>query len=271
MTSSNSNVDTTAAPCHGDEMDGASPAIQNNKYGFHAADTKARAQQPALQEDPGRLSELIISKALQQGADQAGVCKFDKSWLYNPHSLDKYGATVKFSSVIVAIIAMDAEFFRAPTSPAVLEETMRGYDRMKSVAVKLGDHIASLGYNALSSGNDTSASIPPAIDAGLGTLGRNGLLINEQFGPCLRICKVFTDMPLKVGAAKRPLLADICRNCSICAAECPANAIEENGASPAGDVWLIDKKSCGAYWNATKRQCAACISECPATWRNRRT
>ena len=62
-------------------------------------------------------------------------------------------------------------------------------------------------------GNDTALSIPLAIDAGLGELGRNGLLITPEYGACVRLCKVFTDLPLE---ADRPVefgLAEICQRC----------------------------------------------------------
>lgn len=268
MTSSNSDLDNASDPCHGDGLDSACSAIPKGNYGFYAASAEARENRLALEKDPSCISETIRNKALQMGADLVGICDIDKRWLYKTDSLLKYGTTVDFLTVIVVVIAMDAESFRTSPSPAIPKETMRGYRCMNDVAVKLGRHIASLGYNALSTGNGTSVSIPPAIEAGLGKLGRNGLLINERLGPCLRICKIFTDMPLKAHGSKRSLLAEICQNCTICAAECPAEAIE-GGQTPARDVWRIDKALCATHRKKTNRECAACISECPATWRNR--
>ena len=39
-------------------------------------------------------------------------------------------------------------------------------------------------------------SIPIAIDAGLGELGRNGLLVTPKYGPRVRLAKILTNMPL---------------------------------------------------------------------------
>ena len=39
-------------------------------------------------------------------------------------------------------------------------------------------------------------SIPIAIDAGLGQLGRMGLIVTPKYGPRVRLAKVITDMPL---------------------------------------------------------------------------
>lgn len=44
--------------------------------------------------------------------------------------------------------------------------------------------------------NDTALAIPYAIKAGLGEYGRHGLLITPEYGPRVRIGKIFTDMPL---------------------------------------------------------------------------
>ena len=38
---------------------------------------------------------------------------------------------------------------------------------------------------------------PLAIMAGLGELSRIGILITPEFGPRVRLCKVFTDLPLQ--------------------------------------------------------------------------
>jgi len=66
---------------------------------------------------------------------------------------------------------------------------------MAFVATSLAEFIRLLGHDAIPAGNDMALSIPLAVDAGLGELGRNGLLITKEFGPRLRLCKVFTNLP----------------------------------------------------------------------------
>ena len=85
--------------------------------------------------------------------------------------------------------------------------------------------IRSLGYEAIPCGNDTTQSIPLAIDAGFGELGRNGLLITPEFGPRQRICKVLTNLPL---VADKPIdfgMQSYCETCHACGFACPAKAI----------------------------------------------
>ncbi|NVM36262.1 MAG: hypothetical protein HWN81_11760, partial [Candidatus Lokiarchaeota archaeon] len=100
------------------------------------------------------------------------------------------------NKVIVMTVEMDEDAIStAPAQPAAAASAI-GYSKMAFIISCLGEFIRDLGYRAIQCGNDTALSIPLAIDAGLGALGRNGLLLTPEFGPRVRICKVFTDLPL---------------------------------------------------------------------------
>ncbi len=62
--------------------------------------------------------------------------------------------------------------------------------------------------------------------AGLGWIGRNNLLVNEEFGSHFRLATILTDMPLKFD---KPLSRD-CGDCNLCARACPCGAIKESPA-----------------------------------------
>jgi epoxyqueuosine reductase QueG len=65
-----------------------------------------------------------------------------------------------------------------------------------------------------------------AVAAGLGTLGKNTLLLNEKFGNTLNIGAVLTDIELP----SDDLAESICQaNCRLCLDSCPAGALD--GAS----------------------------------------
>lgn len=71
-----------------------------------------------------------------------------------------------------------------------------------------------------------------AVMAGLGEIGANGLLINEEFGSRIRLCAVLTTALLEPDEAKPwgdgP--PEFCRQCGFrCVQACPAKAIGENG------------------------------------------
>src|SRR5512141_1188986 len=66
-----------------------------------------------------------------------------------------------------------------------------------------------------------------ATSAGIGWIGKNGLLINPDFGPRLSFATVLTDARLRPDA---PIEACLCGECSLCVEHCPSQAIT-------GAVW----------------------------------
>lgn len=59
--------------------------------------------------------------------------------------------------------------------------------------------------------------------AGLGWIGRNNLLVNEQFGSHIRLVTILTDLPLKIDSQS----LNNCGSCYNCLSVCPAGAIRE--------------------------------------------
>ena len=59
--------------------------------------------------------------------------------------------------------------------------------------------------------------------AGLGWIGRNNLLVNEQFGSRIRLVTILTEIPLVVN----PPSERDCGSCLRCLSVCPAGAIKE--------------------------------------------
>lgn len=70
-----------------------------------------------------------------------------------------------------------------------------------------------------------------AVRAGLGVIGRNGLLITPRFGTRVAIILLACDLPAPkdVGAADDSRAA--CAGCGRCKVACPAGAIDERGMS----------------------------------------
>ncbi len=150
--------------------------------------------------------------------------------------------------------------------------TALAYSQMAELSASLAKYIRALGYPAIPCGNDTVQSIPLAIDAGLGELGRNGLLLTPEYGPRQRICKVFTDLPL---APDQPIdfgIQSFCETCHICANVCPVNAIrhEERTTEPTSISnregilrWPVDVAQCYLFWQENGHDCSNCVAACP--------
>lgn len=219
-------------------------------------------------EDSNKASLYIKCAAKFFGASLVGICRLNRQWLYAEAEVAK-----KFKNAIVIAIEMDAEGIA--TSPAIpaAAATGVGYSKMVFILKCLGKFIYNLGYEAIQCGNDTALSIPLAIDAGLGELGRNGLLITPQYGPRVRLCKIFTDMPLKpdnpieFGVSKR------CKKCKLCAKHCEAEAISMEDEpkfevscksnNPGVLKWHVNAERCYLFWCENGADCSTCIKVCP--------
>ena len=63
-----------------------------------------------------------------------------------------------------------------------------------------------------------------AAKAGLGVIGKNGLLLTEKYGSYVFLGEVITDM--EISCAVHPV--QMCEDCGACSVACPANVSEKN-------------------------------------------
>ncbi|OQX52080.1 MAG: hypothetical protein B5M54_09825 [Candidatus Aminicenantes bacterium 4484_214] len=126
-----------------------------------------------------------------------------------------------------------------------------------------------LGYRALPAGNEIGLSIPIAIDAGLGELGRMGLLVTPKYGPRVRLAKVITDMPLVPDTPIRFGVTEFCEACHLCARHCPSKAISDglrtwegksSSNNPGIFKWYIEPEKC---YDFNGFSCSNCKRVCP--------
>ena len=174
--------------------------------------------------------------------------------------------------VIVLGLEMDYDSMEANPTPLGQSSSGNGYSRGTFTAGTLAEFIRYLGYNAIPAVNQTSLSVPQAIDAGLGELGRQGILITPKYGPRVRLAKVITDMPL---ATDKPIsfgVKEFCDVCGKCAEHCPAEAIffEDQtmdamnvSTNPGVMKWPLDSEKCFRGWQMAGGDCGQCIKVCP--------
>ncbi|KKK43376.1 hypothetical protein LCGC14_0554120 [marine sediment metagenome] len=180
------------------------------------------------------------------------------------------------NKVIVMAIEMDQDSIStAPAQPAAAAASL-AYSKMAFTISCLGEFIRNLGYRAIQCGNDTALSIPLAVDGGLGALGRLGLLITPEFGPRVRICKIFTDLPLISDKPNEKFInkiAEFCKTCLKCAKSCETNAISKevqpsfkgNNISNNSGIkkYYTDAEKCFEFWIKNSSDCGSCIATCP--------
>lgn len=228
--------------------------------------------------EPAKISKHIKKAAIFLGASEAGICELDRRWIYShsfnalTHEHKELEVPEECKYAIVLLFQMDYELAR--TSPTWIMASTEGkaYSTMAFTASMLAQFIRSLGYKAIPSGNDTGLSIPMAIDAGLGELGRQGLLITGEFGPRVRIAKVLTDLPLIPDEPIEFGVTEFCSKCRKCAEYCPGQAIihgerttePHNICNINGELkWPMDAEKCFNFWAQNEGSCMNCIRVCP--------
>lgn len=227
---------------------------------------------------PEQAADMIKRIAKIFGAGAVGVTALDERWIYASRFSDIDGQerapeiSEDLAHVIVVAIPMDYELMKTVPSALGSAATGLGYSNDATLLISLTQYIRGLGYQAVGSLNDTALSIPYAVKAGLGEPGRNGLLITKEFGPRVRLGKIFTDMPL---AHDRPIqfgVRKFCEICKRCARTCPSKSISFDEPSAVRysqstikgvRKWSVDVEKCFAFWAAQNSDCAVCIRSCP--------
>lgn len=260
---------------------------------------KELAQMPPHEKDATKLTKKAKVMARFLGADLVGVAPLDERWLYSHslqepehlhkawekpfefHDIDRPGESdsaflipKRMRHVIVMAFEMNRVAVQTSPMQLVAAGAQMGYARMGCTSASLAEFIRAMGYNAIPCKNDVGLSIPMAVDAGLGEIGRHGLLITPEYGSNIRLAKVITDMPLINDKPINFGLAEFCENCKKCARECPSKSITEgertweplNECNNGGTYkWYNDYKKCARFWLDNGGGCGNCIRSCPFT------
>ncbi len=212
------------------------------------------------------------------GADLVGISPFDERWVYTERFSAGSGEGKPndlpdgLTNVIVIGQSMDHDLTRTAPSALAGTATGLGYSLDSVVLLTIAQYVRNLGYEAVPSMNDTALAIPYALEAGLGEYGRHGLLITPEFGPRLRLGKIFTDLPLARDHPRSFGVERFCDGCRRCTDACPAKAIpggepstvRHNRSNLIGvRKWSVDGEKCFNYWTKVNTDCSVCIRVCP--------
>ena len=239
----------------------------------------------------GRLATMVRGEPAPERhtMDAAEATRFLKGWarklgavdcgvtLLKPHHLyatrgrgDHWGEPVVLDHQWAVAITVEMDFEcmgTAPEGPTVLESTQQ-YLNSGAIAVQMAQAIRRLGWPAEAHIDANYQVVCPLVarDAGLGEIGRMGLLMTPRLGPRVRIAVVTTDLPLVTDApADNPEVLHFCGICRKCADICPAQAIPEGPPAEIEGVrrWQIDQEACFTYWCRSGTDCGQCIRVCP--------
>ena len=232
--------------------------------------------------DPKKMAEHIKRVARHLGADLVGVAAANPAFMYASGSRyvqdgtanDQYTKMTpdelakRFPFVIQLTVAWDHDTLQAHRHHvgdlSYHHTSMRAAMVMKAVE----GYIKELGYTAIRGAVNPQGA---GLAAGLGELGRNGMMITERFGARVHMPDpILTDMPLVADGPIDIGVSDFCQICRKCASNCPTNSITfgdkivYNGIKKYKINWLTCYKI-RPFVSDHYISCLTCIAVCPFT------
>ena len=264
-----------------------------------SARTPAELGVPRHTAPPEEMSVTVKAAARFYGAGLAGIAPINEAYVYsqqheggrNPklppreivfQDIDVPAVTAKqfivprkMKWVVAIAIPMDLDLLRRSPTSMGDAATALGYSQSVFVVGSLAEFIRGLGYQAIPCVNDTALSVPFAVDAGLGELSRLNKLVSPEFGAAVRLCKVFTDLPLSCDKPVDSGIVAFCKRCKKCAEACPSHALSFDDEpsfktrgpwnNPGHKAWFEDSYKCYQYWQHVDTGCGICLAACPYT------
>lgn len=219
--------------------------------------------------DPHQMKAAIRKLALYYGAADVGFTRLEKHHFYSHHGRnpDQWGKPVEchHQTAIVIVVSMKVSAMKKAPLVQAINESARSYTEAAKVALVLAEYLRHFGYDsrAHTDGNYLAPLVPIAAEAGLGEVGRMGLLLHPRLGPCLRISMVSTELELPPDKKKEFGVANFCRLCLKCAENCPTRSISFDD-QPSVDRgvahWKIKQEKCYSFWKSIGTDCGLCIS-----------
>jgi ferredoxin len=214
--------------------------------------------------DASAMAQEIKLAAKSLGAEIVRVTRLNPQWIFKGADLDHQYALVIGEQLPYRYTRPTA--FPKQTAQMVTQYYMNG----GHIALFLAESIRKMGYPARAHYESWSQvlTIPVAVDAGLGELGRNGLLIVPEFGPRGRISIVTTDLPVEPDEPRHVGVREFCELCTKCVQYCPASAVPLGGPVVVRGTlkWEVDLQKCLSYWYkdpGNYSSCLGCITACP--------
>ena len=220
---------------------------------------------------PEKMSDYIKNWSKKLGAVDCGITELKDYHLYSvggrKERRDKpISNTHKYA--IAFSVEMDKEMMAAAPSASIVMESGQQYLESGIIALQVATFIRNLGFEARAHIDGNYEVVCPLVarDAGLGEIGRMGLLMTPKLGPRVRISVVTTNLPLIID---KPLndysVIDFCTICKKCAEACPSQAISLAPQNKIDGVkrWQIDQEKCFTLWCSLGTDCGRCVAVCP--------
>ena len=189
-----------------------------------------------------KLTDRIFKRAKELGADMVSACTIAQMEKY-PGAKEEIGKIDPegVSLLIVGMRMVSSSIVASNRNSNIAQfSTKLLYEELARVGFALMRDLDDAGFTAspiptylpLPMKQETSGLIAElslrhiAYEAGLGSIGKNGLLISKEFGPRVRFLGIVTNADLAPG---KPVEENYCSECDLCVEACPTGALKCKG------------------------------------------
>ncbi len=225
----------------------------------------------AFHPDPEVVARHIKSYGVFMGADIVGMCEVPD---YAYYSHDKNGNPVenKYKYAICIVVDQDYDTLDASNGKDWISaaQSFMSYSKAAFIASAMTKYIQMQGFEAKENHLlDYQVIIPPLLElAGIGEMGRYGIVINPSLGSRFKASVVLTNMPM---ATDNPIefgVQKFCETCKKCATMCPSQAISSDDDKIVHNGYKkydFDYNGCSKFRlkNPNGSSCGNCIKVCP--------
>jgi reductive dehalogenase len=221
---------------------------------------------------PQQLTTFVKKWLIKQGMESVGITEMQPYHYYHTKGRrETYNkkVTPELPYGIAFTIEMDEEMMQAAPKGSAIMESAEKYLKSGVPAVQLAYFLREMGYNAQAHIDGNYEVVCPLVarDAGLGEIGRMGLLMTPKLGPRVRIAVVTTNAPLITDKQSDIAYSmnEFCHYCKKCGHVCPSQSIPLDDRKIQDEVlrWKIDSESCFTYWQTIGTDCGRCMTVCP--------
>jgi len=235
--------------------------------------------------DTAEMARNVKEIARFFGADVAGITHLDQAYVYShrakadPGTGAKFGDPVDLPHKYAIVLGFESDYEKFLTNNSRISDAEYGLGNLHTIepTFLLAAYIREMGYPARAHyyGRGEVNPIPLGVNAGLGELGRHGMLIHEDYGSRLHLAVVTTDLPMDIDHPVDIGVEEVCKYCKKCARTCPSHSITFGGKEIHNGVerYRINVDSCYKYRLASRGQwsnCVMCVTSCcynkPKAW-----
>lgn len=216
---------------------------------------------------PQEVADAGFFRELEERARALGVSAVGYTQV--PEGYVFHNRTLLFANAVVLLMDMRKDRIARAPGLAAGREVWRTYAALTEASYQLAEFMRARGYAAQPDPPvGGSVNFPLlAQKAGLGYIGKHGLLISEPAGPSQRVAAVYTNITnlpyTDQGARGYAWIPEFCDICNRCVRACPAGAIyREPVMREGGRRQCIDPYKCVVVFSQAYG-CSICIKACP--------